>query len=52
MPNTYVKTILAVIGGVAAWAAASLSDGAISGAEWGALGLAIATALGVYAAPK
>lgn len=47
--SKYWKTIIAVLGGVAAWGITAGSDGTYSQVElWGLLG-AVATALGVYA---
>lgn len=48
----YVKTIVAVLGGVSAWGITASADNAITQVElYGLLGV-IATALGVYAFPN
>lgn len=44
----YRKTVAAVLGAAGVWCTAALSDGTVSTMEWVALGIAVATALGVY----
>lgn len=44
----YRKTVAALIGAVLTWATATLTDNHVSTAEWIALAVAVATALGVY----
>lgn len=48
----YRKTIAALVGAVLTWCAAALSDNAVTTMEWIALGIAVATALGVYGTPN
>lgn len=50
--SRYVKTIAAVLGGVATWGITAASNGAIDLAEWFGLLGALGTALGVYAFPN
>jgi len=50
--NAYRKTIAAVLGAGGTWCLAALSDGSITTMEWVALGIALATALGVYTVPN
>jgi hypothetical protein len=44
----YAKAIVALIGGVAAWAATAIVDGHVTPAEWAMLAGVVATAAGVY----
>lgn len=46
------KMIAAVLGTGGTWCVAALPDGSVTQMEWVALGIAIATALGVYAVPN
>lgn len=48
----YAKTIVAVLGAVAAAGAAAISDGNLSSSEIVTIVLAVLTALGVYAVPN
>lgn len=48
----YRKTIAALVGAVLTWLTATLGDNAVSTQEWIALGVAVATALGVYGTPN
>lgn len=50
--SRYMKTIIAVLGGISAWGMTAAADNAITAVElFGLLG-ALATALGVYAIPN
>lgn len=48
----YSKSILAAVGALGTWATVALADGVVTGQEWTALGVAVATALGVYTVPN
>ena len=47
MLRAYKKTIAAIVGAVLTWGLTAQDDG-IQAAEWWGLGVAVATALGVY----
>lgn len=51
MLAAYRKTVAAVLGAAGTWCVVALSDG-ITELEWVALGIAVATALGVYSVPN
>lgn len=52
-PSTYAKALGAAAGGALVWAGtAYVPDGQVDRAEWYALALVIATAVGVYQAPN
>ena len=46
--NAYRKTIAAILGAAGTWCLAALPDGQVTTMEWVALGIAAATAAGVY----
>lgn len=48
----YRKTLAAAVGAVLTWLTLTLTDNAVSTQEWIALGIALATALGVYGTPN
>jgi hypothetical protein len=48
----YAKTLVAVVGAVAAAASVAISDSVITPAEWVTIVLAALTALGVWAIPN
>ena len=48
----YRKTVAAVLGAAGTWCVAALPDGDVTQMEWVALGIALATALGVYSVPN
>lgn len=51
--SRYVKTVIAILGGISAWGITAVSDGSsISPAEWFGLLGTLATGLGVYAFPN
>ncbi len=52
--GTYAKTISALVVGVLGWIGVVIASkpSAITAAEWLALGVVVATALGVYAVPN
>ncbi len=52
--TAYSKTIAALVTGVLGWGAVVIASApaAITAAEWLALGVVVATALGVYAVPN
>lgn len=52
--SLYRKTIIAVIVGLLGWAGVVITSpqAAISASEWLGLGVALATALGVYSIPN
>lgn len=50
--NSIRKTIAAVLGAAGTWCVAALPDGSVTQMEWVALGIAVATALGVYSVPN
>lgn len=50
--NKYFKMIVALVGCVATWAVAALSDGSVSAVEWGGLAIALGTAVTVYVVPN
>jgi hypothetical protein len=48
----YAKTVVAAIVAGATVLASAVTDNSISGTEWVGIGLAVLTALGVYAVPN
>lgn len=52
MIGKYAKTVVAVLLGVGYAAQAAIVDGTITNTEWVGIGLAVLTAVGVYAAPN
>jgi hypothetical protein len=50
--NAYRKTVAALLGAAGTWCVAAIPDGRITSMEWVALGIAVATALGVYSVPN
>lgn len=50
--TAYLKAHVAVIGAVGTWLVVAFRDGSVSGNEWYGLLVAVATGLGVYAAPN
>jgi hypothetical protein len=48
----YAKTVVAAVVAGATAVGAAITDSTITGSEWVAIGLAVLTALGVYAVPN
>ena len=48
----YAKTVVAAVVAAGTAVGAAITDSTITGAEWVTIGLAVLTALGVYAVPN